>query len=158
MASFDIQNARKGDATILARLSRRLVEAGLTPAWTEARIERCRSREDSRVLVARAGAGVIGGAILDFEDSAAHLGLLVIDGVWQRRGMGLQLITAVEASALAAGLPRIVLEVRSGNTGGRAFYAALGYQEVDVVARYYGPGEDAIRLRIDLPAGRISRS
>ncbi len=150
MASPEIHDARKGDAPSIARLSRRLVEAGLTPAWTEQRIERCRQREDSRVLVVRHGSQVIASVIVDFEDSAAHLGLLVVDGVWQRRGLGRQLLEAAERLARAAGLPRMVLEVRDGNAGGRAFYQSHGYQETGVVARYYGPTENAIRLAREL--------
>jgi ribosomal protein S18 acetylase RimI-like enzyme len=157
MVSIDVHSARKGDAATLSRLSRRLVEAGLEPAWTEARIERCRQREDSRVLVARAGAGIVGGALIDFEDEATHLGLLVVDTAWQRRGVGRRLMDAVHDASRAAGLPRITLEVRIGNDSGQRFYAALGYTPAGIIPRYYGPGEDALRFERILPAAELSR-
>ncbi len=146
MALIDILPARRGDATALAHLSRRLVEAGLDPAWTETRIERARHDEDRRVWVARRGMGIVGGAVLELEDGAASLSLLVVDPQVQRTGVGGRLLQECEGSARLAGLGRVQLEVREHNIQALAFYRRHGYEVSHQRVGYYGPAESAVCL------------
>ena len=150
MALIDIQPARRGDATALALLSRRLVEAGLDPAWTDRRIEQARQNDDSRVFVARRGQGIVGGAILEFLGGAAHLSLLVVDPQVQRTGLGRRLMAECEHAARVAGCHRMELEVREGNRPALAFYQACGYRTSHQRDGYYGPTESAVCLTRDL--------
>ncbi len=150
MLPVQIALARRGDATRLAAMSRRLVEAGLDPSWTEQRIERQRQNPDSVVLVARV-AGTIGGfAIMQYGDEAAHLNLLAVEKVHQRHGVGRALVAWLEHTARGAGVFRVRLEIRAGNAVARQFYAALGYAERGWVAGYYQRQEDALRFERDL--------
>jgi ribosomal protein S18 acetylase RimI-like enzyme len=157
MASILIAPARRGDAARLAAMSRRLVEVGLEPCWTETRIERHRQDPDSVVLTARVSGTLCGFAIMQYGDSAAHLNLLAVEKVHQRHGIGRTLVAWLEETARGAGVFRVRLEVRGSNPGAQRFYAALGYEERDWVAGYYGTGEDALRYERDLSVrtGRV---
>jgi ribosomal-protein-alanine N-acetyltransferase len=65
----------------------------------------------------------------------------------RRRGLGRSLLEAARLEG--AGPGRMVLEVRTGNTDARAFYARLGFQVVGRRPRYYPDGDDALLLRLD---------
>ena len=150
MTDCEIAPARPRDASRLAAMSRRLVEAGLEPCWTAGRIARHMRHADSVVLVARAAGGVAGCAIMQFSDDAAHLSLLAVEPAWRRRGIGRRLLAWLEDTARVAGTFTIRLELRSSNQAGRAFYAALGYREMGAVRGYYQGVEDALRMARDL--------
>jgi ribosomal-protein-alanine N-acetyltransferase len=158
MASLELTPARKGDAARLAAMSRRLIESGLVPCWTEERIERARRHADTVVLTARVGQALAGFAIMEYSDDAAHLNLLAVEPAFQRRGIGTALVRWLEATASTAGAFRIRLEVRAQNAGGQAFYRGLGYEVRDWVQGYYQAEEDALRLERDLALVRISRT
>ena len=146
MEDLNIAPSRRGDAAPLAGMSRRLVEAGLDPCWTEQRIDRYRQRADSLVLTARVGGVIAGGAVMEFGDDAARLDLLVVEPRFRRRGVARALVVWLEESARTAGTFRITLEVRAGNATARAFYARLGYVQTDWLPGYYQDVEDALRL------------
>lgn len=138
--------ARRGDVPRLAAMTRRLIESGLEPCWTVARIERQLRNPDSVVLSARAARDIAGFAIMQYGDDAAHLVLLAVQPAFRRNGIGRQLVAWLEDTARVAGTFTIRLEVRSGNATARAFYAALGYRESGHIRGYYQGLEDAIRL------------
>lgn len=157
MARIEILPARRDDVPVLARLSRRLVEHGLAPVWTDLRIEQRRHDESARVLVARRGQGLAGGAILRLEDDAARLELLLVTTDCQRQGVGRQLLMACEQATRQAGLTCLRLEVRATNVGGQAFYAALGYQLTSRREGYYDQREAALRFERDVSAAPEAR-
>lgn len=71
----------------------------------------------------------------------------------RRQGIGTALLREAARRGLALGLVEATLEVRRGNTAGRAFYRRHGFRETGVRARYYADnGEDAIVLDCDLAA------
>lgn len=149
-----IAPARRGDAKQLAALSRRLIEHGLVPVWTEERLERIREQSDHLLLTARVGRALAGFGALEYRDAGAHLNLLAVEPSHQRRGIGRMLLGALEHSASAHGAARIRLEVRAGNLGAQAFYRAQGYERGGWLNNYYRDGEDALWLVHTLkPAG-----
>jgi ribosomal protein S18 acetylase RimI-like enzyme len=150
MALIALNPARRGDAAAIAALSRRWVEAGLDPAWTDRRIDQARQNSESRVFVARRGQGIVGAAILEFMGGAAHLSLLVVDPQVQRTGLGRRLLEECEVSARVAGCHRVDLEVREGNQPALVFYQRCGYRISHQRDGYYGPTESAVCLTRDL--------
>ena len=68
----------------------------------------------------------------------------------RRRGVARRLVAWLEDTALTAGTFTIALELRAGNAGARAFYAALGYRELARVPGYYQGRESAIRMMRDV--------
>jgi len=150
MDAIQIAPAKRGDAPRLAGMSRRLIEAGLEACWTEERIERHRRHPDSVVLTARVAGSIGGFAIMQYGDDAAHLNLLAVEPVHQRRGIGRRLVGWLEDTARTAGVFRVRLEVRDTNLAAQRFYAALGYEPCGAVRGYYQTQEDALRFMRDL--------
>ncbi|MFZ1624633.1 MAG: GNAT family N-acetyltransferase [Gammaproteobacteria bacterium] len=150
----EIAPARSADIQAIADMSRRLVEVGLPWTWTPERVMRHLKHPDSMVIVARSagyGTSVLAGfAIMHFGDDIAHLNLLAVDSAHQRLGLGRQLLSWLERTAITAGTFSICLEVRARNPVALLFYHRLGFLETGRVQRYYSGREDALRLMRDL--------
>lgn len=159
MIEPEIQLARRREVQQLASMSRRLVEAGLEPAWTVERIERHVRHDDSVVVTARAKGQLAGFAIMQYGDTSAHLNLLAVEQSFRRLGVGRRLVQWLEQSAVVAGTFTVGLELRADNTVAERFYAALGYREIARIRGYYQRVEDAIRMRRELsvPAPTAAR-
>ena len=158
MDEYLFQLASSRDAAAIASLSRRLIEAGLPPAWPADRVLCHIKRTDSVVLTAHVQGPspdpLAGFAIMQFGEDSAHLNLLAVASVHQRRGLGRKLMTWLHESALVAGTFVLGLELRAGNAGAQCFYASLGYQPCGVIRGYYRGIEDAVRMTCDLRVGR----
>ena len=150
MSELVIRPARVRDAATIAAMSRRYVEAGLSPAWTTDRVLRSIRHRDCTVLTATVSRGMAGFAIMQFGDSSAHLNLLAVDPAYRRIGVGRRLLQWLESAAVVAGTFIISLEVRAGNAAATRFYEALGYRQTGCIHGYYEGVEDAIRMRRDL--------
>jgi [ribosomal protein S18]-alanine N-acetyltransferase len=151
---YRFQPARFADAHHLAAMSKELVEAGLRPSWSPSRITWHIRNPDSVVLTARYNSATIGFAIMRYGDDMAHLNLLAVNPAHRRRGVARQLMAWLEETARTAGTFIIELELRAANTAAFAFYAALGYRELDRIAGYYQGVEHGIRMARDLSAHR----
>jgi [ribosomal protein S18]-alanine N-acetyltransferase len=154
MLAYRFAPARIADAARLASMSQRLIEAGLRPAWGTVRIGWHVRHADSVVLTACLGAALAGFAIMSYADDSAHLNLLAVDPAHRRRGVARRLMEWLEETALTAGTFTIGLELRAGNQAARAFYRALGYQELAQIPGYYQGVESAIRMGRDVRAAR----
>jgi ribosomal protein S18 acetylase RimI-like enzyme len=151
-----LELARLADAHHLASMSQKLVEAGLRPEWSSARITWHIRHPESIVLVARAQDRPVGFAIMRYSDHSAHLNLLAVDPGHQRRGVARQILTWLQETALTAGIFTIELELRATNAAALCFYRALGYREVERVQGYYQGLENAIKMSTDLrPEGAV---
>jgi ribosomal protein S18 acetylase RimI-like enzyme len=150
MADCTFEPARSSDATSIAAMSRRLIEAGLQPSWPTERVLRHVRHPESVVLTARAAGELLGFAIMQYGDDSAHLNLLAVEPGSQRRGIGRGLLGWLEETARVAGTFIIRLEFRATNERARAFYEALGYREVARITGYYQRMEDAVRMERDL--------
>nr|MBO2489937.1 hypothetical protein [Gammaproteobacteria bacterium] len=149
--------ARRSDAETIAGMSRWLIEAGLTPTWHTERVLWHMQDKESVVLVARDQGRLVGFAIMQFGDASAHLNLLGVAPTRQRNGIGRQLLSWLETSAITAGTFLIGLEVRETNLAARRFYATMGYREIGRVDGYYQGRENAIRMYRDLAKHAAAR-
>jgi len=158
MDEYRFQLALPRDAAAIAALSRRLIEAGLPPAWPADRVLCHIKRTDSVVLTACAQGPspdpLAGFAIMQFGDDSAHLNLLAVASAHQRRGVGRQLMNWLHESALVAGTFVLGLELRAGNVSAQRFYESLGYAPGGLIRGYYKGIEDALRMSCDLRVGR----
>jgi len=143
--------ARRPDALEIAEMSRDMIEHGLAWSWTPARVRRAILGRDCCVLIARREFKIAGFAIMHFGDDVAHLNLLAVRAEHRRQGLGRQLVVWLSATAVAAGVFRIDLELRETNFAARAFYQSLGFQSLDVVRGYYQGLEPALRMSRRLP-------
>jgi ribosomal-protein-alanine N-acetyltransferase len=85
-----------------------------------------------------------------FPRREAHLLLMAVDPAARRGRVGLALWRWLETIARRGGIARVELEVRAENSGGHAFYQALGFREVARLRGYYESREDALRMVADL--------
>jgi len=153
--------AQSYDAREIAEMSRDLIEQGLPWSWTPARVLHFIDGRDSSVVVARnlrrgdprygdhpigARRGIDAFAIMHFGDEVAHLNLLAVAPEHRRQGLGRQLMDWLTATAVAAGVFRIDLELRTQNEPARAFYESLGFGRESVVQGYYQGREAALRM------------
>jgi ribosomal protein S18 acetylase RimI-like enzyme len=72
-----------------------------------------------------------------YTDSFAHVGVMgtIILPEWRRKGVGRRLAEHTLDFARANGYEKIVIYVRAGNGGARAFYRGLGFVPKGVLAR-----------------------
>ena len=83
-----------------------------------------------------------------------HLLNLTVRPARQRRGIGRALLADLTACSRRRGDASLFLEVRGGNLGARALYAAAGFEEVGLRHDYYPAAglrrEDAVVMRLSL--------
>jgi ribosomal-protein-alanine acetyltransferase len=131
----------------------RSIAAGLedAPHWEakayQAAIARARSQQGI-ALVAEAPqhllAGFVIGGIIAPE---AEIESIAVRTEMQRCGIARELLAALGSEAQRLGCSVILLEVRSSNQPGRAFYAASGFAETGRRPAYYAnPVEDAVLM------------
>jgi ribosomal-protein-alanine N-acetyltransferase len=149
-SSVTFQLAAESDALEIARMSRDLIETGLGWSWTAARVLRAIRDPETLVLVARASRHIVGFAIMDFGEEAAHLALLAVDPTHRRRGFGRRLFDWLKQSAMTAGIAVVKLELRAGNVEAQHFYRCLGFEETGWTVGYYRRRENALRMALHL--------
>jgi ribosomal-protein-alanine N-acetyltransferase len=148
MSTQDItlQLADPGDATVLAGMSRDLIEAGLEWRYRTQSLRQLIAHAETVTLVARHGETVAGFGIMKYGDERAHLVLLAVRPDVRRRGIARRLVEWLVASAATAGVATIHVELRAGNAGAYALYRTLGFEETLRVPGYYAGRETAIRM------------
>jgi ribosomal-protein-alanine N-acetyltransferase len=100
-----------------------------------------------------AAAGVvIARLLLDGVENACELEWVAVEDAFRRRGVGRQLLKALEEWAEGLDGRQILLEVRAGNEAAQALYRRAGYCRTGTRRRYYlDPEEDAVRMSKKLP-------
>ena len=85
---------------------------------------------------------------------------IVVDPTWQGKGVGTQLLDAVEQALLAAGGRLIVVETssRADYAPTRAFYERRGYTPAARLRGYYAPADDLMIYLKDLVDGVLART
>lgn len=147
-----IRLATRADAPGIAALSRDRIEQGLGWRWTAPRVLHSILERSTNVVVATddGGTQTLGFGIMKYRDDEAHLLLLAVRADAGRRGVGGSMLGWLEASALVAGVGQVYLEARLTNAAARAFYAKLGYREIQTLPGYYQGREACVRLAKDL--------
>ena len=93
------------------------------------------------IFLAEVDDRVVGFQSLDlwakYTDSFDHVGVMgtILLPEWRRRGIGRRLAEHTLDFARANGYEKIVIYVRAGNVGARAFYRSLGFVPRGVLAR-----------------------
>lgn len=147
---FSVRLATHSDASAIAALSRDRIEQGLGWRWTAPRVLRSIGDSGTNAVVAAERERLLGFGIMKYHDDEAHLLLLAVRADAGRRGIGSALVTWLERSALVAGVGQVYLEARLANSAARAFYARLGYREIQMLPGYYEGREACVRLAKDL--------
>lgn len=91
------------------------------------------SIEDANLLVAETEAGVSGAVAWRRQDGCLHIVALATDPMWQRSGVGGNLVAEIEAIARREGLPRVLVTMTNDNIPALYFYQRRGYRLASVL-------------------------
>ena len=80
-----------------------------------------------------------------------HILNIAVHPEFRRRGVGLYLLNSTIAEAISKQASCVTLEVRRANVAARQLYRKLRFEERRLRKHYYGPGEDAIVMELQLP-------
>jgi len=145
-----IRLATPSDAREIAELSRRLVEHGLAWRWQPQRIRSAIGDRDTVVIVKEVDRTLAGFALAGFSETTAHISLLAVNRTYQRLGIATEMLNWLIKSSRVAGIGRVNLEVRSGNSAAITCYQKLGFEQAGVKTGYYEGIEDATGLSLIL--------
>lgn len=122
-------------------------------AWSRGLVEQGLAGTLPTVHYLVVGDPVAGHAVVSVAGDVAELQRIAVEPGSRRTGLASALLTAAADVARRGSADRLLLEVREGNLGARAFYAHHGLVEVDRRRRYYADGGDALVLRLPLVKG-----
>jgi len=103
-------------------------------------------------VVAEDASGLVGYGGLMVVGPEADVQTVAVRSDRQGAGLGRVLVHDLLAEAVRRGCARMMLEVREDNAAARHLYEELGFEQVAVRRDYYGPGQDAVVMRLRLPA------
>ena len=141
-AQLEIGPARARDLPAIASLQRRAFPPRL--AYPLGTLVFLWMLPWARLLVARRNGVIVGCVIGDRVLEGSRVINLAVDPAARRQGIGSALLHAAE-DALPGG--DMTLMVQTGNTGARALYRRLGYEEELENPSYYGPGRPGVWMR-----------
>ena len=97
-------------------------------------------------VVAKVGGRIAGYAVACAEKRNAEISSLAVHPDYRRRGVADALMRHTLRELGAAGVRRVELMVRTGNTAGAQLYRSLGFRRVRVLPRYYEDGGDGFLM------------
>jgi [ribosomal protein S18]-alanine N-acetyltransferase len=142
---ISILPARRDDLNTIMLLER----AGFPAAeqWSERSWRGELLGEGRTILIARAQhpVGVISIKTLG---ELADVHRLVVEPRSRRRGIGTALVRAGLERVRQHGVREVILDVGYGNEPAIALYQQLGFEQLSARQNYYGPGQDALILKL----------
>ena len=135
MSSPILRRAVSSDAAALARLTTQLGYP-VSDSTIAARFARVTERSDNCLLVAEDANGQLLGWIHAFviqlleSEYRVEIGGLVVDAQCRRRGVGRQLVSAIEEWAKERGATEISVRCREERAESHLFYESLSFQHV----------------------------
>ena len=97
-------------------------------------------------VVAKVGGRIAGYAVACMAKRNAEIASLAVHPDYRRRGVADALMRHTLRELGAAGVRRVELMVRTGNTAGAQLYRSLGFRRVRMVRRYYEDGGDGFLM------------
>ena len=99
---------------------------------------------------------VVGDVMPNHGRDIGHVKDLAVRPDARGQGVGRRLLREALFGLALAGAAVVKLEVREGNDAARSLYREEGFEPTRRVPRYYGDGEDALILVVDVEAWRSS--
>jgi ribosomal-protein-alanine N-acetyltransferase len=127
----------------------RLEDEGFAPdeRWSERSWSGELLAQGRTVLVAR-GAHPAGVVAFSTVGELADLHRVVVAPAYRRRGVALRMVRAGLLAVRHLGARAVMLEVEWTNEAAIALYQRLGFEQLHVRHDYYGPGRDALILKL----------
>jgi ribosomal protein S18 acetylase RimI-like enzyme len=128
-----LRTCRLSDQDALVSLWSR---CGLLRPWNDPSrdIQRKLARDPGGLFVLEAGDRLAGAVMVGYDGHRGWVNYLAVDPAYQGQGLGRLLMHEAERRLLAAGCPKVNLQVRTPNQHAVAFYRHLGYDVDDVVS------------------------
>lgn len=142
---IEIRAAALADAQALAALH----AAAFAAPWDAQALARLLAQPGSIAVLAE----LQGFALLRVAADEAEILTLAVAPAARRRGIGSALVSQAAAKARDEGARTLFLEVAAINAAARALYARLGFAAAGRRRDYYGAGQDALLLKVQLPLG-----
>lgn len=133
MTAIRVRPIRPEDAPDLARLHAQ----GFDEGWSAADFEGWLARSSAFFAVAEAGGQVVSFALAQGAGEDVELLTIATDPVWRARGLGAQILSALDVEAVARSHSRWVLEVATDNAPAQALYRQQGFVEIGRRKGYY---------------------
>ena len=111
-------------------------ECGLVVGWNDpdSDIRRKLRVQREMFLVGLFGSRLVATVMAGYEGHRGWINYLAVKPEIQKQGLGRRLMEEAEARLIAAGCPKINLQVRESNAAAIAFYERIGYSADDVVS------------------------
>ncbi|HVN30124.1 MAG TPA: ribosomal protein S18-alanine N-acetyltransferase [Candidatus Binataceae bacterium] len=152
-----VVDIRDAGATDLARITEIERLSYATP-WSLKSFERELSLPFSKILVAETKTSEAGDSRIMagflcrwLVADECHVLNIAVAPEYRRQGVGFLLLNTTISEAIARQAACVTLEVRRGNLPARRLYRKLKFEERRLRRHYYGPGEDAIVMELQLP-------
>jgi [ribosomal protein S18]-alanine N-acetyltransferase len=101
-------------------------------------------------LVAEVGGTVAGYGGLMAVGAEGDVQTLAVEESQRRFGIGGVLLDALVGEAMRRRCTSVLLEVAADNAAAQALYAGRGFEQVARRSGYYGPGRDAVVMRLSV--------
>jgi ribosomal protein S18 acetylase RimI-like enzyme len=130
---MQIRDFQPEDESAVIRLWER---AGLTRPWNDPHkdIARKLAVRCGWFLVGLEGGEIVASVMVGYDGHRGWINYLAVDPDLQRQGHGREIMRHAEQLLLAAGCPKINLQVRDDNQSAIAFYERIGFQRDAVVS------------------------
>lgn len=139
-APYRVRPATRADSCPIAALERQL----FSDPWSRSAIE---TMLRGIALVTEQQGTLVGYLFAQVTAGEAEILNLGVHPQHRRRGLARKLVERAFAKFAAAGARSVFLEVRESNSGARAAYRRLGFQEIGRRRGYYRrPVEDAVLM------------
>lgn len=110
--------------------------AGLTRPWNDPSrdIQRKLAVQSEWFLVGLIEAQIVASLMAGYDGHRGWINYLAVDPDFQRQGYAREIMEHAEQLLLAAGCPKINLQIRGDNAEAIAFYERIGFKQDDVVS------------------------
>lgn len=156
-SSVDLTIRPAAQADVLAVF--RIERAVFPQPWPFSAIERC--LDAPAFLVAERAGEIVGYVIGDVTPNhgrdIGHVKDLAVAPDARRQGLGRALLARALSRFAAAGATIAKLEVRATNAAALSLYRDVGFEVLRRLPRYYGDGDDALVMVLDVPEWRERR-
>jgi ribosomal-protein-alanine N-acetyltransferase len=144
VSAMPLRDYRRSDFESIWALDRECFPPGI--AYSRSELRAFLAEKTAETIVAEREGCVVAFVLGVRRRGTGHVITLDVAASARRRGLGRQLLTALERRFRAAGVTRVQLETAVTNRTAIAFYERLGYRTVAHLDSYYGPGLHASRM------------
>lgn len=111
-------------------------DCALTRPWNDPRKDIARKLTVQRelFLVGEIDGAIVASVMAGYDGHRGWLNYLAVAPGHRNRGHGARLVRHVEQLLVAAGCPKLSLQIRTGNAGAAAFYRRIGFVDDDVIS------------------------